>query len=279
MSLEFLITSFLQSCILALVSLAMVLSYRFLQLQDLTPEGSYSFGGALCAALLILNVPPMVATFFAAIIGGTLGIITALLYLRLQVNTLLAGIIVTLMVYSINLRLLGTSNVGLFSHPTLLASTQPLLLFSFVIVILVILITLFLKTELGLRFRAIGFNFVLCKQISIKTDYYLIAGLFISNSIAALAGSFMVQMQQYMDVGLGRGIIIQALAALIMGECIVGRTTNLRQLIAPVVGAILFVFIQGFALTAGLQPSDLNLFTGAVMISVLFIARRHHESR
>jgi putative ABC transport system permease protein len=132
-------------------------------------------------------------------------------------------------------------------------------------------ITLFLKTELGLRLRAVGLNQDFAKNVGVSVQSYTVFGLFIAGCLSGLAGSLMVQLQNYMDVGMGTGILIHALAALMIGEAIIGNSTMAYQLMAPLVGAIIYQQIQGVAITCGLAPSDLKFFTGSIVLIVIAV--------
>ncbi len=235
MSYSLVLTGLSQGLILSLVAFAIMISFRYLNLQDLTIEGSYSFGGALCAFALLSHFHPLFAIGFAVVTAGILGLFTGFLYLRFGMNTLLAGIIVSTMVYSVNLRLLGKSNVALFANAGLFNVYFTLVV---AVVIIMICFRLFLNTEIGLRFRAVGLNPAFVKQNGISLQKYSLAGLYISNCIAGLGGSLMVILLQYMDVGMSRGIVIHALAALMIGESVLGQQTPTRQIVAPIVGAV-----------------------------------------
>lgn len=260
-----------QGLILSLVAIGVMIPFRLINFPDLSAEGAYPLGGALCASLILMGFSPILATFLATLVGGLLGIGTAFIHLRLKINTLLAGIILSTMVYSINLRIMGKPNLALFENLTLFSGVLDLAVYKILFLlalngIFIFLLYRYLITEKGLRFRAVGFNPLFAKRQGIKLSHYVLLGLFLGNALNSFAGSLMAQMQQYADIGMGVGIVIHALAALMIGESLIGRYTLFRQLLAPVVGAFIYQQIQGFALSCGLAPSDLKLITGLIVL-------------
>ncbi len=264
-------TSLLQGLILGVIALGVMIPFKLLNLPDLTAEGAYPLGGAVCASLLLINANPVTATLLASLAGGIMGMGTAWVHLRFKVNSLLAGIILSTMIYSINLRLLGKPNVALFEQSTLFSSFSSFL--SLKIVFLLIInagillgLLLFLRTEKGLRFRAVGLNPGFAQKQGIPLASYVTLGLFAGSALTSCAGSLMVQMQEYADIGMGVGIVIHALAALMIGESLIGANTTFKQIMAPFIGALIYQQIQGLALSLGFAPSDLKLLTGAIVL-------------
>lgn len=279
MTTDLFLAGLLQGLILVLVTYGVMVPFRLLNFPDLTAEGAYPLGGAICSSMLLLSLPPLVALSLAAIGAGLMAIGTAWLHLRLKVNTLLAGIILSTMVYSVNLRILGQPNVALFQMHTFLSGEALLPKFIVLIGLVIGLVTglhWFLNTEHGLRLRAVGLNGVFARRTGLAIQSYTVWGLFIAGCMIGLAGGLMVELQHYMDVNMGVGMVIHALAALMLGESVIGQQTLTRQLHAPWVGAILYQQIQGVALSLGLAPSDLKFFTGVLVIAVIAM---HHGSR
>ncbi len=272
---DFLLTGTLQSTILMLVALGIAIPFRILRVSDLTVEGSFPLGGAVYAALALAQVNPLLATLLAGFAAGLLGIGTALIHQRLRVEVMLGGIILSTMVYSINLRLMGQPNLSLLDVPSLFfSSSSKLPVLMGVVLVLGGALWCFLQTENGLRMRAAGCNPRAASNLGINCNSYLVLGLFIGNLIAGIAGGLAVQNQAYADVGMGVGMVIHALAALLLGECLLGSQSLGRQLAAPLVGAFCYQHIQGFALYGGLIPSDLRLVTGLVVLAVLLFFRK-----
>ena len=270
MTIELLYTGILQGLILAIIAFGIMIPFRFLNFPDLTAEGAYPLGGAVCTSLLMAGIPQILAIMGAIIAGGLLAVGTSQVALRLKVNSLLAGIILSTMAYSVNLRIMGKPNIALFE---MVGINIDLISLIMVVIICIIPFSLFLHTDFGLRFRTIGSNPKFAINHGISVNKYTSLGLFIAGSMFGLAGSLIVQMQQFMDVGMGVGIVIHGLASLMIGEAIVGNDTIKRQLIAPIIGALIYQQIQGIALSLGLAPSDLKFFTGSIVLVVLAIQK------
>lgn len=264
----------LQGLILSLVAIGVMIPFKLLNLPDLSAEGAYPLGGALAASLIMLNVSPVLATLLAMLAGGVIGLCTAFVHIRFKVNSLLAGIIISTMVYSINLRVMGKPNIGLFDANNLFTNFQNSFTFEFMSLLLIVLglllvIYRYLMSEKGLCFRAVGLNPKFAQRQAIGLTPYILLGFFVGNALSAIAGALMVQMQQYADIGMGVGIVIHALAALMIGESLIGSQTLLKQILAPLVGALIYQQIQGLIMTTGVAPSDMKLFTGAIVLAAI----------
>ena len=275
MTTELFYAGILQGLILTIVTYGIMIPFRLLNFQDLSSEGSYPLGASLSSFALLCGISPLVSIFFGSIISGFVGILVALISLRLKINSLLAGIIVSSMIYTINLRILGQPNVSLFNL-NLLFSHQNIIYniicLACCVLLLILPVILFLKTEHGLQFRASGLNTQLAKRYSISITKYTLLGLFYSSFLNGFAGSIIVQIQNYTDIYMGSGIAIQGLAALMVGESIIGTKTLNHQLLAPLVGALIYQQLQGFSMCFGLAPSDLKFFT-AIFVLILIGGR------
>lgn len=264
----------LQGLLLSILVTGVMIPFRLLNFPDLTSEGAYPLGGAMCASLIVAGFHPALALSAACICAGFLGTGTAIIHIKYKVNTLLAGIILSTMIYSVNLRAMGKPNIALFELPSLFNDLSSGL-FSQIIILLIInaiILTglyLFLNTEKGLRFRAVGLNPKFAERQGVNLNKNIIAGLFIGNALSGLAGGLLVQIQGYADIAIGVGIVIHALAAMMIGEKIVGTNSTLKLVIAPFIGSIIYQQIQGIALIAGLAPSDLKLLTGAIVLGII----------
>jgi putative ABC transport system permease protein len=272
MTIDLIISGLVQGLILALVTYAVMIPFRLLNFPDLSAEGSYPLGGAVCASLLVADVNLPLAILLSVVIAGLSGVATGLINLKLKVNSLLAGIIVSTMIYSVNLRIMAKPNISLFKSVNLFAQNNNwlnIIILLLIIALITIPLAIFLRTQIGLRLRAIGLNPEFAAKNGVSIAKYTILGLFLAGSYSGLAGSLMVQLQNYMDVGMGIGIVIHALAALMIGEKIIGNETLNKQLIAPLIGAIIYQQIQGIALLFGLAASDLKFFTGVIVLVVI----------
>ncbi len=266
----------LQGLVLSILVIGIMIPFRILNFPDLTAEGSYPLGACLSGTMIVLGASPLIALVCGAISAGIMGIGTAIVHLKYKVNTLLAGIILSTMIYSINLRIMGKPNIALFDHPTIFNNIASgingqIIILAGINLGLILFLYLFLITEKGLQFRATGFNQDVAKKFGIRLNSNIILGLFLGNSAAGLAGGLLVQIYGYVDIGMGVGIVIHALAAMMIGEKIIGTNNTLKVLIAPFIGAIIYQQIQGIALAAGLAPSDLKLLTGAIVLAVIAV--------
>ena len=274
MTIELIYTGILQGLILAIIAFGMMIPFRFLNFPDLTAEGAYPLGGAICSSLLVAGIPQILAIMAGIIAGGLVAVCTSQVALRLKVHSLLAGIILSTMAYSINLRIMGKPNIALFN---IIGVELDIIALVAIILLCIIPFALFLYTDFGIRFQTIGSNPRFAINHSISVNKYTSLGLFIAGSMFGLAGSLIVQIQQFMDVGMGIGIVIHGLASLMIGEAIVGNNTIKKQLTAPVIGALIYQQIQGLALSFGLAPSDLKFFTGSIVLIVLALQKENKD--
>ena len=267
-----------QSLIYAFVALGIMLPFRILSFPDLTSEGAFPLGGCVCGTLLAAGVHPFFAMLAALVAGFVAGCCTALIHLRFRINTLLAGILMITMLFSVDLRIMGRSNIPLFSFPNIFdtlwtgmnSSVWAKIAFLIVLVGAVIAcLAAFFKTEIGTGVRAVGANVEMAEAQCIDVWKATIAGVGAASALSALGGSLLVQSQGYADVNIGFGVLINGLAALIIGEQVIGNRTVLRQVIAPVLGAVIYYQLVSFCLALGLPPSDLKLATGLFVLFML----------
>jgi putative tryptophan/tyrosine transport system permease protein len=267
-----------QGLLFGLVALGVMIPFRLLAFPDLTSEGSFPLGGCLCAVLIVAGMHPLPATLAALAAGMLAGLATAFIHLRLRINTLLAGILVMTILYSVNLRILGKANVALLDTESLLSWIAPAAVVNvnaqialFAVLVLAVLAALrwLLGTEVGLSLRAVGANASLAPALAINPWTYVLAGVALANGLSALAGAVAVQLQGFADVHMGFGVLINGLAALIIGETLVGRHSVTRQLAAPVLGSVVYYQIVSVGLSLGLKPADLKLATGLFVLVTL----------
>jgi putative ABC transport system permease protein len=267
-----------QSLIYSFLVLGIMIPFRLLSFPDLTSEGAFPLGGCVCATLLLAGYPPLLATVVAMLAGVGAGAATALVHLRFRINSLLAGILVFTALYSANMRVLGRSNIALFNTDNIFAQINPAILtdvrlqvatFAVLIVVALAALRWYLATQAGAALRVIGINPELAPSLGISIWTYTIVGLGVASGLTALGGALIVQLQGYADVGMGTGILINGLASLVIGETITGRQTVTRQLLAPVVGAMVYYQLVSLALSIGLQPSDLKVVTAGFVLVTL----------
>lgn len=267
-----------QSLIYSLVAIAIMIPFRTLSLPDLTVEGSFPLGGCVAAALVTAGLNPWAGTALAVAAGVVAGAATALIHLRLRIPSLLAGILVATMIWSVDLRAMGMPNRSVapelslydtISPDILLSNWMQVALFAVLVGAVVLSLIAFYRTEMGLSLRCVGANARLSPALGISSSSYVVLGFGLANGLAALGGALVVQQQGYADVTMGFGILVNALAALIIGEAIIGQASIERQIVAPVVGSIVYYQLVSLGLAIGLHPSDLKFLTGAFVLITL----------
>ena len=267
-----------QSLILSFVVLGIMIPFRTLNFPDLTSEGAFPLGGCVCGVLLASGASPVTAIVVALLAGFVAGCCTAFIHLRFRIHTLLAGILMMTMLYSINLRIMGKSNLSVFGSTTVFdwaPFTQPgfpaskIVVAGLIALVVLIVLTLYFTTEKGTAVRAVGANSEMAEAQGINVWAATIGGVGMASAFTAMGGALMVQSQGFADVNMGLGILINGLAALMIGEAIVGKQTVLRQLAAPFVGSIVYYQLVSVCLAAGMPPPDLKLATGLFVLAML----------
>jgi putative ABC transport system permease protein len=285
--------------ILSLLALGVFISFRIFDFPDITADGSITLGAALAALLLVKGINPVFASAAAFAGGFVAGTVTATLATKFKINRLLAGILVMTALYSINLHIMGKSNVALFGQRTLssyaerfgtwvLRNQQELsllgwpvrvadisiLITAIVIVVFVgLLLYMFFQTNLGAAMRATGNNSQMARALGVNDERMIILGLAISNGLIGLAGAFLAQYQGFADIQMGIGMIVWGLASVIIGEALVGTPQTGMAIIAAVMGSVLFRLLVAIALRLGLDPNDLKLITAAFVFVALILPR------
>jgi len=273
-----------------LVALGIVITFRILSFPDLTVDGSFPLGAAVVARFITEGVPPVYGIFLAIAAGFVAGCCTGVLYTKLKINSLLAGILMMTVLYSFNLRIMGKSNIQLLTVDTFLTPLEnlpmnrfiPIIAFFFVVSFGVKILTdLFMHTQLGFAMRATGDNEQMIRALGVNTDNTTILGLGISNAFVALSGALVAQDQGFADVGMGIGMIVAGLASIIIGEALMGKHTVQRMTLAALIGSILYKEIISIGLRLGLAPTDLKLATGIMVILALGIPalKKEKESK
>jgi len=261
----------------ALVALGIVISFRVLAFPDLTVDGSFVLGGAVVARMIALDYSPLIGMFLAILIGFAAGCATGFLNTRLKINSLLAGILIMTILYSVNLRVMGRSNTPLLNFITVFTPFEQtemrglliILFFSLVVFASKFLKDLFLHTQIGLAMRATGDNEQMIRTLGVNTDDMTLLGLGISNAFVALSGALVAQHQGFADIGMGIGMIVTGLAAIIIGETLLRAKSVGRMTFAAILGSFIYRLIITIGLWLGLAPTDLKMATGAMVILAL----------
>ncbi len=266
--------------IYSIMALGVYLTFRILEFADLTVDGSFTTGASIAAVSILAGVNPMVATAAAFVAGLGAGLITGLLNTKGNVDGLLAGILTQIGLYSINLRIMGTSNLGLLRADTLFTPLRdaqllgtwygPLVMLPLALLVLVVLIW-FLHTDVGLAMRATGDSPRMISSFGVSTDFQKILGLCLSNGMVAVSGALIAQYQGFADVGMGIGMIVAGLASVIIGQAILGRLSIWRSAAAVVVGAVLYRVVIQLALMVGFNPNDMKLISAVLVILALLL--------
>ncbi|WP_174730659.1 ABC transporter permease [Mesobacillus harenae] len=290
--------------IYALMALGVYLSFRILDFPDLTVDGSFVTGAAVAAVLIVSGVNPFLATGAALLAGFLAGCITGLLHTKGKINPLLSGILMMIALYSINLRIMGKSNVPLLAEETVItkitdfwkslgiddgiqAGLAAIGVSNFIpktwaVIMIMMLLALvikfvfdwFFKTDLGLAIRATGDNETMVKSFSADTDFLKIIGLGLSNALVAFSGALIAQYNGFSDAGMGIGMIIIGLASVIIGEAVFGAKNIIRATIAVIGGAILYRIIVSLALRVEfLETGDMKLITACIVVSALIFPK------
>jgi putative ABC transport system permease protein len=285
--------------ILSLLALGVFISFRVFDFPDITTDGSVTLGAAIAATLLVRGISPVVATA-AGFAGGFLaGSVTGLLHARFGINRLLAGILVMTALYSVNLRIMGKSNLPLLQAETLATAAQQagaavlgqrekvvvlgrtvrveelaMLAATFLVIALVALgVYLFFRTDLGTAMRATGDRPQMIRAQGVDVGSMLVLGLALANGLIAVAGALLAQYQGFADVQMGIGMVVWGLASVIIGEALVGSRQLGLVIVGAVMGSVLFRLLVAIALRAGLEPNDLKLITAAFVFAALVLPR------
>ncbi|HHY27645.1 MAG TPA: ABC transporter permease [Desulfitobacterium dehalogenans] len=259
--------------IYAIMALGVFLSFRTLNMPDLTVDGSFVTGASI-SVVLCMSGHPFLGLILAFILGCGAGCIAAFLHTKLKIQALLAGILAMLALYSINLKIMsGRSNIALLNKATVFSEFEKVmsgkysqLTFAFIVVILcLILLFLFLNTRLGFLVRATGDNDQMVRALGVNTDLTVFVGLAAANGFVALSGAMIAQYQSFVDVGMGVGMVVIGLASVIIGEVVFGIRTLPRRLIAVVLGSVLYRLIIAVALELGMPATDLKLVSATIV--------------
>lgn len=274
--------SFYEGLTYGFVAIGVYITFRVLTFPDLTVDGSFALGGAVAAILIVSGVNPWLATVAALGAGLCAGLGTSLLNTKLRISALLAGILMMVALYSINIMIMGRANIPLLREITVFEQVSQFLgiktgvTLSLVFMLILSCITLiilnwFLRTEIGLALRATGDNEQMVRGLGVDTNMTTILGVSISNGLVALSGALSAQNQGYSDVGMGIGMIVMGLASVIIGEGIFRPRGITSILLAVVGGTFAYRLFLGIALRLGLPPANLKLITALLVIVALAI--------
>ena len=269
-----------QGLLWALLGLGLYLTFRILDFCDMTVEGTFPLGAATAVTAIAHGIDPLLATLLAVVSGMLAGLVTGLLYTKGKIPSLLAGILTMTAIYSVNLRIMGKSNISLLGKQTLFSGHfmtslpqyfDSVVMGVIVIAIITILMVLFLATDYGQAFIATGDNPTMAKSLGIHTDKMVIVGLMVSNGMVGLCGALIAQNNGYADINMGIGTNVIALASIIIGEVAFGELTLNQRLLAVTLGSIIYRIILLVVLQLGFSANDLNLISSIVLAICMMI--------
>jgi putative tryptophan/tyrosine transport system permease protein len=293
-----LIASLAIGLIMSLLALGVFVSFRIFDFPDITAEGSFTLGAAVAAVLMVAGWGPLPATLAGSAAGAVAGAVTGVLAMRFQIHRLLAGILTMTALYSVNLRIMGKSNVPLLHENTLVNAGERLalrwwgerdlrvmgwdvaprdaallILAGLLVAAVCVVLFLFFRTHLGTAMRATGDNAQMIRAMAADDRLMVILGLALSNSLVALSGALLAQYQGFADVQMGIGMVVWGLASVIIGEALVGTRQLGYAIIGAVMGSVLFRLLVAVALRWGLNPNDLKLITAAFVFAALILPK------
>ena len=246
---DLILSSLSQGLLWSIMAIGVYLTYRILDIADLTAEGAYPLGAAICATGIVSGVNPLVATLLAIVGGMGAGLVSGLLHTKMKIPALLTGIVTLTGLYSINLKVLGKANVALLRQTTLVTQLQDLgltktyavlIIGGLFVLVVIALLTLLLKTQVGLALRSTGDNIPMSEANGINVDQMKIYGYMLSNGLIALCGALLTQNNGYADLNSGTGTIVIGLASVIIAEVILRNLTIGWRLASVVLGSILY---------------------------------------
>ena len=277
-----------QGVLWCIMALGVYITFRLLDIADLTVDGSFATGGAVAAVILVHGGHPVVAILAALLAGCLAGLVTGFLLTKCHIPAILAGILSQIGLYSVNLRIMGKSNIPLLGTKSMydwhydvgISTTQASIVVGILVTVLIVaLLYWFFGTEIGNAIRATGNNEHMVRAVGVNTDMTKMIGTILSNGLIALSGGLVAQQQGYADVKMGIGAIVIGLASIVIGETIFAKFSRnfIVRLFSIVVGSVIYRFVIAIVLQMGLSTDDLKLLTAIVVAIALavpyFLAR------
>ncbi|NLV88126.1 MAG: ABC transporter permease [Tissierellia bacterium] len=269
MNMTLLMTSIEQGLIFAVLAIGVFITYKLLDVADLSVEGTFPFGAFVFAKFISMGVNPLISTLMAFLFGTLAGLLTSIMFTKLKIKPLLSGILTMTILYSINLRINGKSNIPLFSYGSIYDLGLTILILAIIVLSIKVIMDLFLKTEIGYLLTATGDNEALVKSLGENSNKYKIMGLMISNGLVALSGALMAQYQGFADITMGSSIIVVALASIIIGDTIKKNSNFIKGTTRAIIGAVIYKIIGGVAIDLGLNPNDLKAINAIIVIAFI----------
>lgn len=260
--------------IFGILAMGYMLSYKILEYYDLSLEGSYPMGAFLTAVIIAKGLNPYLGLVLSSIGGGLAGFLTYILYKKVKVQPLLTGILTLTILYSLNLRIGGASNIPIAQYPSIFGNLPKWTVLLGLVIIIKLSLDYFLRSEQGYLLKVTGNNRKLVKSLGKDPDTYIALGLILSNALIGLSGGLMANYQGFADIGMGTAMIVTGIASIIIGDTLGKNSSKLRDTSKAIIGAIIYRIISGIAIYLGLNPNDLKLITALIVIA--FIAYNNY---
>lgn len=275
------LSSLSQGLLWSIMAIGVYLTFRILDIADLTAEGSYPLGAAICATGIVSGLNPLLATLLAFGGGLLAGLVSGLIHTKLKIPALLTGIVTLTGLYSINLKVLGKANVALLRQKTLVTQLYDMgftkiaavmIIGALFAVVVIVLLTLLMKTQIGLALRSTGDNIPMSESNGIKTDHMKMLGYMVSNGLIALCGALLCQNNGYADLNAGVGTIVIGLASIIIAEVMIRNLSIGWRLASIVLGSIVYrLIILAILAIPGMDADLVKLFSAILLATVLFV--------
>lgn len=267
-------TSLEVGLIFSILAMGYMLTYKFLEYYDLSLEGSYPLGAFLAAVLIQKGLSPYLGILGAILCGGLAGLLTYFFYKKVRVDPLLSGILTLSMLYSINLKIGGASNIPLAGNPTIFKDFPKWIVLLGLTLLIKFALDFYLRSEAGYLLKITGNNRKLVKQLGKNPDTFIMLGLVISNGLIGLSGGLMANYQGFADIQMGTAMIVTALASIIIGDTLMKSSARLKDTSRAILGALIYRIISALAIYLGLNPNDLKLITALIVVA--FIAYNNY---
>jgi putative tryptophan/tyrosine transport system permease protein len=281
---DFYLTALLQGLCFSAIALGIYISMKIFNIPDITTDGSYTLGGVVTAILLTRHQPAYIILPAVIVAGGIAGAVTGIIHTKLKINALLAGILVMTALYSVNLSLMGRSNLPLINVASLFSlinistdqNHNTFWILSIFVIIITLIIGYLLKTDFGIAMRATGNSESMIRSLGVNTDRMKIIGLALANALTAVSGYLISQFQGFTDISMGIGIVIVGLGSVIIAETLINwlRITSVWiSLILVLGGAVIFQFVLAITLDIGVDANLLKLVTAAFVLLIVSLPR------
>ncbi|MGF7072530.1 ABC transporter permease [Mucilaginibacter sp. R-33] len=281
---DFYLTALLQGLCFSAIALGIYISMKIFNIPDITTDGTYTLGGVVTAVLLTNHQPTYVILPAVILAGGTAGALTGIIHTKLKINALLAGILVMTALYSVNLTVLGRSNLPLINLPSLFTivnivgdpNQNTFWILAIFVIVITFLIGYLLKTDFGIAMRATGNSESMIRSLGVNTDRMKITGLALANALTALSGYLVAQFQGFADISMGIGIVIVGLGSVIIAETLINwfkLTSVWLSLVLVLAGAVIFQLVLAVTLSVGVDPKLLKIVTAGFVLVIVSLPR------